>query len=111
MQVICGNELSKEYLLTVGTKTGCPLSVVLFVIQLDRSLKEVHNHAIISLNVQDEKGISPIPVGGYADDIAFISLLEKILRDMVNGLFFSITDKRIHLFYAMYQEQQRNDMT
>ena len=64
-QVICGNELSKEYLLTVGTKTGCPLSVVLFVIQLDRSLKEVHNHAIISLNIQDEKRISPIPVGGY----------------------------------------------
>ena len=26
-------------------------------------------------------------------------------------LFFSITDIRIHLFYAMYQEQQRNDMT
>ena len=88
-QVICGNELSKEYLLTVGTKTGCPLSVVLFVIQLDRSLKEVHKHAIISLNIQDEKRISPIPVGGYADDIAFISLLEKILRDMVNDLIRS----------------------
>ena len=71
-QVICGNELSKEYLLTVGTKTGCLLSVVLFVIQLDRSLKEVHNHAIFSLNIQDEKRISLIPVGGYADDIAFI---------------------------------------
>ena len=25
--------------------------------------------------------------------------------------FFSIAGKRIHLFYAMYQEQQRNDIT
>ena len=24
--------------------------------------------------------------------------------------FFSITDKRIHLFYAMCQEEQRNDL-
>ena len=76
-QVICGNELNKEYLSTVGTKTGCPLSAVLFVIQLDRSLKEVHSHAIISLNIQDEKRVSPIPVMGYTDYIAFVTILEK----------------------------------
>ena len=70
-QVICGNKLSKEYLLTVGTETGCPLSPVLFVIQLDRSLREVHSHAIISLNIRDEKQVSPIPLMGYADDIHY----------------------------------------
>ena len=88
-QVICRNEHSKEYLLTVGTKTGCPLSAVLFVIQLDRSLKEVHSHAIISLNIKDEKRVSPIPVMGYADDIAFVTILEKVLRDMFNILIQS----------------------
>ena len=56
-QVICRNELSKEYLLTVGTKTGCPLSAVLFVIQFDRSLKEVHSHAIVSLNIHSPREI------------------------------------------------------
>ena len=79
-----GNELSKEYLLTVGTKTGCPLSAVLFVIQLDRSLKEVHSPAIISLNMQDEKRVSPIPVMGHADNIAFFTILERVQRDMLN---------------------------
>ena len=88
-QVICGNELSKEYLLTVGTKTGCPLSAVLFAIQLDRSLQEVHSHAIISLNIQDEKRVSPIPVMDYADDIAFVTVLGKVLWDMLNVLIQS----------------------
>ena len=38
---------------------------------------------------------------------------KSILEDFRRGpkFFFSITDKRIHLFNAMYQEQQRNDMT
>ena len=50
---------------------------MLFVIQLDRSLKEIHSHAIISLNIQDEKRVSPIPVMGYADDIAFVYYSRK----------------------------------
>ena len=54
-QVICGKELTKEFLLTKGMKTGCPLSAVLFIIDLDKSLKEVHNLAIISLNIEDKK--------------------------------------------------------
>ena len=33
-QVICGKELKRELSLTVGTKTGCPLSALLFVIDL-----------------------------------------------------------------------------
>ena len=40
-EVICGQHLSKEFPLPVGTKTGDPLSAVLFIIVLDKSLKEV----------------------------------------------------------------------
>ena len=39
-QVVCHNELSKEFPLSVGAKTGCPLSALLFVVSLDKSLKE-----------------------------------------------------------------------
>ena len=41
-EVICGNELSKEFLLTIGTKTGDPLSAIVFTVTLDVSLKDVH---------------------------------------------------------------------
>ena len=44
-EVICGNELSKEFLLTIGTKTGDPLSAILFIVTLDRSLKDVRQQS------------------------------------------------------------------
>ena len=53
--IICGKELSKGFLLTKGTKTGCPLSSILFIIDLDKTLKEILPHAIISSNFQIEK--------------------------------------------------------
>ena len=67
----------------VGAKTGCPLSALLFVVSLDKSLKEIHEHAVRSLNIRDESRISPLPVAGYADDIAFVSLNEKLIKEMV----------------------------
>ena len=85
-QVICHNELSKEFPLSVGAKTGCPLSALLFVVSLDKSLKEIHEHAVRSLNIRDESRISPLPVAGYADDIAFVSLNEKLIKEMVQKL-------------------------
>ena len=45
-EIICGNQLSKEFASPVGTKTGDSLSAVLFIIALDNSLKEGHNLAI-----------------------------------------------------------------
>ena len=48
-QVICHNELSKEFPLSVGAKTGCPLSALLFVVSLDEMLKEILEHAVRSL--------------------------------------------------------------
>ena len=85
-QVICGKELSSEFSLTIGTKTGDPLSAILFIVTLDRSLKDVHNTAIISLNVHDEQRISPLLFSGYADDIALVSLFETVLKVMLETL-------------------------
>ena len=85
-EVICGKEISKEFSLTIGTKTGDPLSAILFIITLDRSLKQVHNRAIISLNIQDEQRISPLPFAGYADDIALVSSSEFPLKEMLDVL-------------------------
>ena len=84
-QVICGKELTREFSLTVGTKTGCPLSALLFVIDLDKSLKEVHSLAIICSNIADERRVFPLPVCGFADDIAFVSYFEKINNAMLEN--------------------------
>ena len=51
---------------------------------LDKSLKEVHNLAIISHNIEDKKRISPIPAGGYADDLVLISYLEDQIKGMLS---------------------------
>ena len=85
-EVICGNQLSKEFTLPVGTKTGDALSAVLFIIVLDNSLKEVHHLAIINQNIQDEKEISPLPVLGFADDIALINYFKKVIKLMLDKL-------------------------
>ena len=82
-QVICGKELSSEFSLTIGTKTREPLRTILLIITLDRTLKDVHNTAIISSNICDEQCISPLPFSGYADDVAFVSLFEKVLKEML----------------------------
>ena len=94
-EVICGKELSKEFSLTIGTKTGDPLSAILFIITLDRSLKEVHNRAIICLNIQDEQRISPLPFAGYADDIAFVSHSEFALKEMLDVLIEKTRDSKL----------------
>ena len=85
-QVICHNDLTKEFSLSVGAKTGCPLSALLFVISLDKSLKEIHNHAVTSLNIREESRISPLPVAGYADYIALVSLNEQLIKEMVQKI-------------------------
>ena len=94
-EVICGKELSKEFSLTIGTKTGDPSSAILFIITLDRSLKEVHNRAIICLNIQDEQRISPLPFAGYADDIAFVSHSEFALKEMLDVLIEKTRDSKL----------------
>ena len=95
-EVICGQQLSKEFELPIGTKTG-PLSTVLFIIVLDKSLKEVHHLAILNQNIQDEKKISPSPVSGYADDTTFISYFENVLKSMLDKLLDETKDSGLSI--------------
>ena len=69
-----------------------PLSAILFIITLDRSLKQVHNRAVISLNIQDEQRISPLPFAGYADDIALVSSSEFPLKEKLDVLIEKTRD-------------------
>ena len=83
-EVICGNQLSKEFALPVGTKKEDSLSAVLFIIALDNFLKEVHHLAIINQNIQDEMKILPLPVLGFAEDIALINYFENVIKMMLD---------------------------
>ena len=91
-EVICGQQLSKEFKLPIGTKMGDPLSAVLFIIVLDKSLKEVHQLAIINQNIQDEKKISSSSVLGYADDTMFMNYFENMLKSMLDKLLDETKD-------------------
>ena len=71
-EVICDDCLSKVIELTIGVKTGDPSSALFFVVSLDRHLKLVVNTALIDCVIADQRRISPLPVGGFADDIVFI---------------------------------------
>ena len=108
----CGKELTREFLLTVGTKTGCPLSTLLFVIDLGKSLKEVHSLAIICSNIADDRRVSPIPVCGFADDIAFVSYLEKIINAMLKKLKMATSKSGLEIrpdkCAVMYERRSAN---
>ena len=61
--------------------------------------------AHIQLNVPTGRPISPIPVGGYADDIILISLLEVFLsmvkkfKDNIEGSNLTVRPDKCNIFY------------
>ena len=71
------------------------LSAILFIVTLDRSLRDVHSKAIISLNIQDERRISPLPCRGYVDDIALVSQIEKVVELMLDVLIGETKDSKL----------------
>ena len=72
-EVICDQGISKEFNLKIGCKAGDPASPIFHIIYLDKSLRGVVELAHIQLNVPIGRPISPIPVGGYTDDIMLVS--------------------------------------
>ena len=81
-RVICNGELSDEFCILRGTKTGDPLSGFLFVMCIDRIFQPMVETAIIHRNIQDERMLNPLPVQGYADDIANISNSENEIQKL-----------------------------
>ena len=82
-QVRCGNNLSKKIYITKGTKTGDQLSVIIFLLLIDRAFQPASNHAMIAFNIENEKNINPLPTQAYADDIALISYDLRMLEEMI----------------------------
>ena len=83
--VICGNGLSGRYYIVKGTKTGDPLSGFLFLMVIDRMFKPMVNKVLISKNIENEGLLNPLPVQGFADDIALVTYSEKLFVDMVSA--------------------------
>ena len=105
-QIICGESLSKEFPLSKGTKPGCQLSALLFVIILDKCLKKVYIQAITERSIQNNSCVTPLPVSGYADDINMLSDTERLLQSMLQtlcstavGSNFDIRTGKCFIFY------------
>ena len=57
--------------------------------------KDVHNTAVISSNICDEQRISLLPFSGHADDIALVSLFEKVLKSMLETLIEKTQESKL----------------
>ena len=66
-EVMRWKELSREFPLTIGTKAGDRLSSILFIITLDKSLKEVYKRAIISYKHRGRTAHFTIAIFGTCD--------------------------------------------
>ena len=105
-EVICDQGISKEFNLNIGCKTGDPARPIFFIIDLDRSLRGLVELAHIQLKVPIGRPISPIPIGGYADDILLISLLEKVFlsvvkqfKDNIESSKLTVRPDKCNIFY------------
>ena len=68
IEVICGNETTKEFQGTSGGKTGNPGSPILFIVALDKILFKVAQAANPQATRHEIRS-SPIPVGAFADEV------------------------------------------
>ena len=92
IEVICGDGLLKELLRTVVCKTGDPGSPIYFIIGLNRILWGVLDSALLELNISNERQLTPIPLAAFADDVALTSLLERVMKVMVEKLKSNIVE-------------------
>ena len=82
-KVICDGCLSSMFYIAKGTKTGDPLSAFIFVMVIDRIFKPMVNVALINKNLEEEKLLNPLPVQGYADDVAIVTYSEVLMQNMI----------------------------
>ena len=85
MQVLGFTTLSKVFYIVRGTKTGDSLSAIIFIIVIDCFLKPAVNVALIHQNTQNEMLLNPLPVKGYADDIAIAAHNEVTTQEIIHS--------------------------
>ena len=81
-QVICSEGLTKTFYIVRGTKTGDPLSGLIFLAVIDRVCRPMVTVALITANLRDEERMNPIPALVYADDLVLSSYELKVINDM-----------------------------
>ena len=82
-QVIGKTKLSTVFYIIRGTKTGDPLSTIIFIIVIDCIFKST-SLALVTQNIENEKMLNPLPVQGFADDIAIVTHDERSLNEMTD---------------------------
>ena len=84
-QIICKEGLSKKFFIVRGTKTGDPLSGLIFLAVVDRVCKPMVTTATINTNLQNEQRLNPIPVLCFADDIGLQSFIANEVQEMISA--------------------------
>ena len=72
-KVICGSNLTKIFIIVRGTKTGDPLSALIFILIIERTCRPMVEIAILKLGIRNELRFNPLPVQTFADDIVLSS--------------------------------------
>ena len=84
-QVMVGHELSNIFHVLRGTKTGDPLSGLMFIAVIDYIFKPMVVRAMLDLNIRDQRRLNPIPVQGYADDVCLAAYKKTVLDSMLQA--------------------------
>ena len=74
--------MSKEFYIVRGTKTGDPLSAVIFILVIDRVCEPMVAAALVSLNIENERNINPVPLQAFADNIAVVQSKAEVIQKM-----------------------------
>ena len=83
-QAIGRTKLSKVFYIIRGTKTDDPLSAIIFITVIDCIFKPIISVVLVTQNIENEKMLNPLPVQGFADDIAIVTYDERSLHEMIN---------------------------
>ena len=84
-RIICDFRLSKEFYIVRGAKTGDPLTAVLFILVIDRVCKPMVAAALVSLNIENERNINPVPLQAFANDIAVVQSKAEVIQKMFDA--------------------------
>ena len=112
-QVLGSTTLSKVLYIVRGTKTGNLLSAIIFIIVIDCVLKPAVNVALIHKNIKNEMLLNPLPVQGYADDIAIATPNELTTQEMTYAskpiIHRANLDIKASKYTAFYERRSGNN--
>ena len=82
-KVICSSNLTKIFIIVRGTKTGDPLSALIFILIIERTCRPMVEIAILQLCMRNELRFNPLPVQAFADDMVLSSYDIEVIKSML----------------------------